>query len=97
MGVGRGRGRPPYSVIPFPARLFGRAKPSIGENSFHVLAGGTAERDFEIVDGDRAVHRKTRGVTTMHEVDENRRHTALDDVTTEPPENRFARCHALWR
>src|ERR1019366_9365867 len=41
--------------------------------------------NLEIVNGGRAVHRERRRQTAPHQVRENRRHSALDDVPAHPP------------
>ena len=80
------RGRP-AEIARFISRpgLFGRAEAPIGQHRLHVLAGMSGQRDFEIVDGRRAVHREGGGVAAPHQVDQHRRQAALDDVPAQAP------------
>ena len=45
--------------------------------------------DFEIVDRGGAVHGESGGVTAAHQIDQNGRQSALDDVAAESPEDHF--------
>ena len=47
-------------LVHLAAGLFRRAKASIGQHRFHILAGVPGDGDFEIVNGRRAVHSERR-------------------------------------
>ena len=74
-------------VIHVAARLFGRAEAAIGQHRFHIFAGVSGERDFEIVDGGRAVEGERRGVAAIHQIDQHRRQPALDHMAAHAPDD----------
>ena len=66
-----------------------RAEAAIGKHGFDIFAGVSGDRDFKIVDRGRTVERKRRGVTPVHEIDQDRRQAAFYDVAAESPEDHF--------
>ena len=69
------------------AGFFGGAETAIGKHGFDIFAGLAGDGDFEIVDRGGAVQRKGGGVAAAHEIDQNGRQAALDDVAAESPED----------
>ena len=73
------------------------AETPIRQHGFHVFAGRSAERDFEIVNRSRAVHREAGGKTAAHEVDQDRSEAAFDNVPAHAPDHGFVRQRAPWQ
>jgi len=78
-------------AVHLPPGLLGRAEPAVRQHRFHVFAGVAGQRNFEIVDGGRAVQRKRGNVAAAHQVDDDRREAALDDMAAQP--QTMARSH----
>src|SRR5579885_3290427 len=74
-------------AVELAAGFLGRAEAAIGQYGFDIFAGLSGERDFEIVNRGRAVHGERGGVTAVHEIDENRREAAFNDMAAEAPDN----------
>ena len=75
--------------VHFAAGFFGGAEAAVGEHRFHVFAGVAGDGDFEIVDRGGAVQREGGGVAAAHQIDQDRREAALDDVAAESPQDHF--------
>ena len=74
-------------AIHFATSFFGGAEAAVGEHGFDIFAGLAGDGDFEIVNGGSSVQRESGRVAAAHEIDENRREAALDDVTAESPQD----------
>ena len=58
-----------------------------GQDGFHVFTGVSGESDFEIVNGGGAVQGETGGVAAAHQIEQDRREAAFDDVPAHAPED----------
>ena len=67
--------------------LFGGAESAVGQHRLHIFAGLARDRDFEIVNRRRAVHRERRRKAAPHQVEQHRREAALDDVAAHAPDD----------
>src|SRR5437867_9216990 len=77
-------------LINIAARFFGHAEASRTQRPGDVLRSCAGQRDLEIVDQRRAVHRHSVYVSALQQVDQDRGQPALDGVPAEPPDDRLA-------
>ena len=75
-------------VVEAAAGLVGHAELPWPERAVDVLGGRARERDLEIVNQARAVHRDRRDEAALHEIDEHGREAGLDHVRAEAPDDR---------
>src|SRR5579864_4370519 len=73
--------------IHFAAGFLGCSEASIRQDGFHVFAGLAGDGDFKIVNRGCAVQGEGAGVAALHQVDQNWRQAALDDVAAEAPQD----------
>ena len=72
------------------AGLFGHAELALAERGLHVFRSVARQRNLEIVDERRAVHRDSRNEAAIHQIDQDGPEAHLDHVPAHAPENGFA-------
>src|SRR5579871_5937174 len=80
----------PDGFMDVSAGLFRYANLALTESGRNVFRGGSRQRDFEIVNQRGAVHGKSRDVTALHEIDQDRAQTHFDHVPAQSPDDRLA-------
>ena len=78
-------------LVELAARLFRRTKAAIRQHGLDIFTRVACQRDFQIVNRRRAVHRKRGGHAARGEVEQQRRKPALDHMPANTPHHRFAR------
>jgi hypothetical protein len=73
------------------AGFFGRPEAAIRQHGFHVLTRPACNRNLEIVNRGRAVHRKCSSKPPPHQVEQHGREAALDHMAAHSPDDLPAR------
>src|SRR6185312_4536162 len=76
--------------IPSTARLLCSSKTPVWKYCFDILTRLPGESDFEVMYRRRPVHRESGREAPAHQVDQDRRESALDDVPAHCPDDGLA-------
>src|SRR5256884_463632 len=72
------------------SRFLGHAELALAKRGLDVFGSVPGKRYLEIVNERRAIHRDSRDKPAIHQVDQHRPKSHLDDVAAHAPKNRFA-------
>src|SRR5690349_14238287 len=72
------------------AGFFGHSEFAFAQCGLDVLGSVSCERNLEIVDERRAVHRNSRNEASIHQVNQDGSESYFDHVPAHAPQNRFA-------